>query len=165
MSNVNGAAGQFFPINYRINLDTIPQLSVADVVSGGVGGKVRGKTVIIGATSDNIDDSFSIPGRGLTAGVFFHVLGAETLKRGVPVTLGWMPMLVLALVFVVIAAHVRARRQVLTMAAALILTLVVPIMTEAYQWFVDITPALFLLACVASAQLRCAIFLTSVIAR
>ena len=85
---------------------------------------------------------FVIPGRGLRGGVFIHVLGAETLKRGVPVIArlaadaagrAWLR-----------AAGRSSRRacaaQVATLAVALIVTLGVPMVTESYQWFVDVTP-------------------------
>jgi EAL domain-containing protein (putative c-di-GMP-specific phosphodiesterase class I)/CHASE2 domain-containing sensor protein len=155
MSGRNGAPGTFFPINYRIDLDTVPQFSAADVARNRIGDKVRGKTVIIGATSDNIGDNFAIPGRSRRGGVFVHVLGAETLKRSLPVTLGWMPMLLVALGFVLVATQfARARGQGVTLALALIVTLAVPQVSESVQWFVDVTPALFLLTCVGIALLR-----------
>ena len=155
MAGVSGPPGELFPINYRIDFDSIPQFSAADIVSGQIGDRVRGKTVIIGATSDNIGDTFIIPGRSREGGVFIHVLGAETLKRGAPVPLSWVPMLILALAFTVIAARcVSARRQAICLGSALLVTLGLPLFTESHQWFLDITPALFLLTCVAMAALR-----------
>jgi len=155
LAGVSGPADSLFPINYRIDLDSIPQFSAIEVLRGEVGDKLRGKAVIIGATSDNIGDVFVIPGRGLEGGVFIHVLGAETLKRGVPVTLGWLPMLVLAFGFAVAAAHFAGGRgQASSLVAGSILMLAAPMVSESYQWFVDVTPALFLLTCVGTALLR-----------
>ena len=152
LSGVSGPADSFFPVNYRIDLDSIPQYSAIEVLRGGLGEKLRGKSVIIGATADNIGDMFVVPGRGLKGGVFVHVIAAETLMRGAPVTLDWIPMLIVALGFVVMAARLAdVRGQVLTLAVALIVILGVPAVTESYQWFVDVTPALFLFFCVACA--------------
>ena len=48
-----------------------------------------------------------------SGGVFVHVLGAETLKRGAPVDLGWLPMLLLVAPLVVWRrASPRARQQI-----------------------------------------------------
>ena len=154
LSGINGPADTSFPVNYAIKLESIPQFSAASVFRGGIDDKLRGKIVIVGATSDNIGDTFVIPGRGLRGGVFIHVLGAETLKRGVPVALGWIPMLAVVAGFAAFAAHlVRVRGQLLTLSLALGLTLAVPMVSESRQWFVDITPALFLLSCVGTALL------------
>lgn len=155
MSGVDGRADTLFPVNYRINIDSIPRYSALQLAKGEIGDRLRGKTVIIGATSETIGDIFVIPGRGRRGGVFVHVLGAETLKRGVPLTFGWLPMLLAMIPFVVMAVRVkRVRAQTLTLTAALFAALAVPIVSESRQWFVDITPALFLLACVASALTR-----------
>ncbi|MDQ3074607.1 MAG: EAL domain-containing protein [Pseudomonadota bacterium] len=155
MSGVDRRADTLFPINYRINIDSIPRYSALHLAKGEIGDRLRGKTVIIGATSETIGDIFVIPGRGRRGGVFVQVLGAETLKRGVPLTIGWLPMLIAMIPFAVIAVRAkRVRAQTLTLTAALFTALAVPIISESRQWFVDITPALFLLACIASAVTR-----------
>ncbi|MES2904608.1 MAG: EAL domain-containing protein [Pseudomonadota bacterium] len=149
MAGVEGPRNQLFPINYRINLDTIPSYSVSDLLSGQHGAQLRGKTVIIGAESENIGDVFTVPGRGRRGGVFVHVLGAETLKRGVPVSLGWLPMLVILVPFAVGAALASSvSRQAMLLAIGAIIAISTPLFTEARQWFLDVTPALCLLTCV-----------------
>jgi len=155
LSGVNGPSGELFTINYRIDLDSIPHLSAADVIRGGLRDRVRGKTVIIGATSDNIGDNFNVLGRGRTGGVFIHVLGAETLKRGVPISFGWIPVLLLACGFALVAVQfARARGPALTLGVASFVVLAIPMLTESYQWFIDVIPALFMLTCVGTALLR-----------
>ena len=151
MSGVEGQSGTLFPVNYRIALDSIPQHSASDLLAGRLDQRLRGKTVIIGATSENIGDTFSIPGRGRWGGVFIHAIGAETLKRGTPLALGWWPMVLLMVPFVLWATRMaRVRGQVLVLSAALGIALAAPFVTEARQWFVDITPAIFLLLCVGT---------------
>ncbi|MCY7279444.1 MAG: EAL domain-containing protein, partial [Sphingomonas bacterium] len=150
MAGVVGPTDRLFPINYRIGLDTLPQYSAADLMSRKVGTALRGKTVIVGATSESIGDMFGIPGRGRWGGVFIHALGAETLKRGMPVSLGWLPMMIVLFPLAIWAAYSsRASRQVLLLAVATITALTAPILFESRQWFVDVTPILFLLTCVA----------------
>lgn len=152
MAGLTGKPGELFPVNYRINIDSIPKYSVLQILREKPGNRLRGKTVIIGATSEKIGDIFTVPGRGRKGGVFIHVLGAETLKRGVPVELGWLPMLLAMIPLVVMATRFnRVRAQVLTLSLALVGALGVPIFSESRQWFIDITPAIFLLLCVSSA--------------
>jgi len=153
MAGVKGPAGTSFPINYRIDLDTIPQHSASDIISGRVPARLlNGKTVIVGAASDNIGDLYMIPGRARFGGVFVQVLAAETLKRGRPMAFGWLPMLVLVAPFAAWATRQRrAGHQGLTLSGAALVALLLPIATESYQRFIDITPALFLLIVVGGA--------------
>ena len=152
MAGVEGPTNQLFPINYRINLDTIPSYSAADILAGKVSAELRGKTVIIGALSENIGDMFAIPGRGRWGGVFVHVVGAETLMRGVPLSLGWLPMLIALLPLVIYAAFaMRISRQAILLSIASVIAITTPIFMEARQWFIDVMPSLFLITCVAVA--------------
>jgi EAL domain-containing protein (putative c-di-GMP-specific phosphodiesterase class I)/CHASE2 domain-containing sensor protein len=147
MAEIDGPAGELYPINYRISLDSIPKHSASDVLTGRLSAdRLRGKTIIVGAASDNLGDLYLIPGRSRFGGVFIHALAAETLKRGRPVSLGWLPML-LAMVPLAMWASRQKRvgSQVATLSGGFGLTLLVPMITESYQWFVDVTPAIFLL--------------------
>ena len=153
MAGAKGQSEELFPVNYRIQLDSIPQYSASDVLAGRVApGTLRGKTVIVGAASDNLGDLYLIPGRSRFGGVFIHVIGAETLKRGLPVTLGWLPMLLLVAPFAVWATCQKsAGLQTAALLVASVIALIVPMFSEARQWFIEITPALFLLMSVGSA--------------
>lgn len=151
MAGVDGPSGALFPLNYRVQLDSIPQYSASDLLRGTVKDALKGKTVIIGAASESMGDIFLIPGHTRQGGVFVHVIGAETLKRGQPVSLGWWPMLLLILPFVALTTRMpRARSQIAMLAVTSLVTLAVPMIGEARQWFIDITPALFLILCVGS---------------
>ncbi|MDQ3079209.1 MAG: EAL domain-containing protein [Pseudomonadota bacterium] len=156
MAEVKGEAGTTFPINYRIDLETVPQFSASDVLAGRIpDSEFRGKTVIVGAASDNIGDLYMIPGRARFGGVFVHVLAAETLKRSEPISSGWLPMLFLVFPLAALCMfQKRVRTQVATLLSALAITLLLPLLTETYQWFIDITPTLFLLCCVSGALMR-----------
>ena len=141
-----------FPVNYCIKLDSIPQYSANDILTGRLAScKLRGKTIIIGAASDTIGDSYLIPGKSRFGGVFIHAIAVETLKRGRPVSLGWLPMLFLMIPFAVWAARQqRDGSQIATLSGAFGLTLLVPGVSETYQWFIDVTPAIFFLTVVGA---------------
>ena len=147
-----GVPGKNFRVDYSARLASIPTVSASDVLSGRVRpGQLKGKDVLIGTDSDITGDRYFVPGYGRASGVYIHALGAETLKAGMPVDLGWA----LAYLFGVAAACLGATRKRLShrylafgAPAALLLTL--PIALEARLIFVDVTPGLFVLLTAAS---------------
>ncbi|MFN3620740.1 EAL domain-containing protein [Sphingorhabdus sp.] len=90
---------QNFAIDYTFDPASIPTFSANDVFEGKLDKQLlSGKTVVLGATDPTQNDIHSMPGWGEQPGVFFIVLGAETLKSGIPKVLGWIYFFVLALV-------------------------------------------------------------------
>ncbi|MGN6058269.1 MAG: EAL domain-containing protein [Sphingomicrobium sp.] len=145
MAGVSGKAGTAYPVDYSVRFSSIPAISAADVLGGKVGAKaLRGKEVLIGADTDIIGDRYFVPGYGRAGGVYVHVIGAETLRNGTPVDLGWFLAFVLALGTAALALlRDRFLHRSLILGAAAALVLCVPIVLEAHGIFVDITPALF----------------------
>jgi diguanylate cyclase len=96
-----------YRIDYNFDPDTVPHISAKDVINGTVTqNKIKGKTVIVGITDALQNDVHSMPGWGRRPGVFFIVLGAETLKQGFPRDLGWWILFPLAMA--IAAAHMFA---------------------------------------------------------
>src|SRR3546814_11172285 len=60
-------------------------------------GQLAGKDVIFAPTAASYQDSLFLPGHDMVPGVFLHVVGAETLKRGTPVDIGWASAFALAI--------------------------------------------------------------------
>ncbi len=144
----DGPADRQYMVDYSLDVDSVPRISAADLLTGNVDpARVHGKTIVIGTTAFQLGDQFNVPGRGKRGGVLIHILGAETLKAGPPIDLGWMPGLALALA-VSIACLLRRRTIPLALGAGALLML--PIMLEARLLFVDVTPGLFLIAVIAS---------------
>ncbi|TXH08024.1 MAG: CHASE2 domain-containing protein, partial [Candidatus Moraniibacteriota bacterium] len=86
-----------FRVNYSLNPDSIPIYRAKDIMTKAVDpSKLAGKTVILGVTDKTQNDVHSMPAWGERPGVAFHVLGAETLKRGYPIEAGWIPFFLLA---------------------------------------------------------------------
>jgi EAL domain-containing protein (putative c-di-GMP-specific phosphodiesterase class I)/CHASE2 domain-containing sensor protein len=152
LGRVDGAPGTDFPIDYSTEAKSIPSYSAGDVLSGNVAAReLAGKDVIIGIASDVLGDRYFIPGYGRSYGVFVHALGAETLRQGRPVDLGWVFPMVLA--FAAAALGLIRRRAIERWAifgAAYAALLVVPVFLEASLVFMDVTPALFVLMTVNS---------------
>lgn len=148
IAGVDGAIEKQYRVDYSYDVDSVPRISASDVLNGRVeAAAVRGKTVVFGTTAFQLGDLFTVPGRGKRGGVFVHILGAETLRAGPPVDLGWLPALALAFV-ASIACLVYRRAYPLAIGVATLLLL--PIMLEARLVFVDVTAGLFLIAVISA---------------
>jgi EAL domain-containing protein (putative c-di-GMP-specific phosphodiesterase class I)/CHASE2 domain-containing sensor protein len=139
-----------FTLDYSIDPNTVPRLSAADILDGKFDpGVVAGKNVLIGATSDAVGDQYFLPKWGKMGGAYVHIIAAETLARGRPVQMGWIPALLLALALS-LAAIVRKRgsdRAIILGGSATAL-LLGPALLEANLVFLDTTPALFVVSVV-----------------
>ena len=88
-----------FRIDYRLDPGTIPTIPAKDVMTKLPKSRLLyDKTVVIGVTDMTQNDVHSMPGWGRRPGVIFHVIGAETLKSGIPVEWGWTPAFAIALI-------------------------------------------------------------------
>ena len=153
IANVDGNPDELFPLDYSVDVNTIPSFSAGDVLRGAVGARdLRGKDVIVGIASDVLGDRYFIPGYGQSFGVFVQVIGAETLRKGRPLDVGWVPGFLFG--FVAAAAALFRTRFVDRLAifvAGFGILLVGPIFSETRLIFADVTPGLFVLLMVATA--------------
>ncbi|GFM29672.1 EAL domain-containing protein [Novosphingobium sp. PY1] len=93
--------GVFQP-DYSINYKTIPTASYIDVMRGKLDvSLVSGKDVIIAPGAISYNDIHPLPGQGYAPGGYAHAIAAETLKRGLPVQLGWIPPFLLVGVIII----------------------------------------------------------------
>ena len=150
----SGPTDASFLIDYAINPRLIPYVSAADVIGDRFNHlDVRGKDVVIGATSVELGDVYYFPGSGQKNGVFVQVLAAETLKAGGTVRVGWLlPLLAGALLA---AIHLFARNRWIgrgAMAAAIFGLTVLPLVAENRGIFLDIMPALVLVGASAGSR-------------
>ncbi|MGL5838091.1 MAG: EAL domain-containing protein [Sphingorhabdus sp.] len=91
-----------FRINYTYDPRTVPVISAEKILSRSVShARIHNKTVIIGITDVSQNDVHSMPGWGQRAGVLFQVLGAETLKSGLPLEAGWISFFLVAILVVI----------------------------------------------------------------
>lgn len=126
---------------------TVPTFSYLDVVEGRVGrNELSGKRVIVGEAFYESKDFHAFPLRyGRIPGAYYHVLGAHTLKRGVPQDIKWYPALVMAALAIgMVAAGRRSRslRPLLMVTGSL---LAVPFVLDDFGVNLDIMPALLAL--------------------
>lgn len=101
-------------IEYRvddaIDMSTIPNFRYVDVLKGRVGAReLSGKAVIIGHTFFTSPDLYRHQIYGKVPGSYFHIVGAHTLRRDVPVDLQWAPAVLIAAAAIMAQALVGAR--------------------------------------------------------
>jgi EAL domain-containing protein (putative c-di-GMP-specific phosphodiesterase class I)/CHASE2 domain-containing sensor protein len=147
VAQVESRSEGLFPVDYSTEINSIPSYSAGDVLSGKVPAKsLAGKDVLLGVASDVLGDRYYIPGYGRAYGVYVHALGAETLKSGRPIELGWVPAFLLAMTASVVALQRRGiLDRFLIFGTAIAVLTIMPGFLEARLIFADITPGLFVL--------------------
>jgi EAL domain-containing protein (putative c-di-GMP-specific phosphodiesterase class I)/CHASE2 domain-containing sensor protein len=142
-----------FRPDYSIDPKSIPSLSAASVLGGNYDRElVRGKDVVIGTDSEELGDQFFVPGAWRMGGVYVHIIGAETLKSGRPVDVGWVPLFLASLIVGVFALSRRSARQQTAILGLSIPVLVVgPVVPEIYHVNMDMMPGLFVVLVIAIA--------------
>jgi len=153
LSGRAGSPSATFTPDYSLDPKSIPSVSATSILDGTFDRRtISGKDVVIGTASEEIGDQFFVPGTGRMAGAYVHVIGAETLKDGRPVNLGWIPLFVIALAAGAFALWRRdGRQQVLILGTTAIAVLFGPTLPEMYDISLDVTPGLFVIIVIASA--------------
>ncbi len=152
LAGKHGPAGKEFMLDYSTDPQTIPRISATNILKGEFRpAQIAGKDVVIGMTSDAVSDQYFIPGWGRMGGSFVQIIGAETLKAGVPLGLGWLPGFILAIALAAWAAFSTSPvRQFAILAAAASALVLGPAVLEANLIFLDSTTGLFAVIIVAS---------------
>lgn len=110
IAGVEAPRGKQFDVDPSIDLNTIPHIGLLDLLSGHVDRKdIDGKDVIIGTTSQQVQDFFIVPPYNRIAAVFLQAAGAETLRSGTPRNFGSLPALCL-IALIIYAVSGRFRR-------------------------------------------------------
>ena len=151
IADVDGPTDGFFPVDYSIQVPSVPTYAAGDLLSGRIPRTaIAGKDVVIGLASDVLNDVYFIPGYGRGYGVYVQTLGAETLKRSRPVDPGWVPGFAIAVAIgALVAFRKRTRERGLILSASIAATLIAPGFLEARLIFADVTPGLFVLLTMA----------------
>ena len=151
LANVRSDSESAFRINYAFRPNSIPVISAADLLNGRAdSSRLAGKTVVVGPTSVRLGDQYRLPGWGNTGGVYIHIIGAETLKAGKPIDLGWLPGFLLAAAGVLAAFKLGGRRGAMVLAAIGLALLTLPVALERAQIFADVTAGMLVTLWVSS---------------
>jgi EAL domain-containing protein (putative c-di-GMP-specific phosphodiesterase class I)/CHASE2 domain-containing sensor protein len=148
-----GKPDQWFRPDYSIDILSTPTVSAAAILSGNFNADaIRGKDVIVGATSRTLGDNVLVPGVGQMGGVYAHVIGALTLRSGIPIDLGWIPVFAASLVVAAFALLRKVPRfQFRTIGAFFVLFLLGPAVLESRLIYLDVVPGLLVLSLTAAA--------------
>jgi EAL domain-containing protein (putative c-di-GMP-specific phosphodiesterase class I) len=144
LADHQGAQG-WFHIDFAHDPGTVPTYSYAEVLQGRVEREAfEGKSAVLAATYFGSSDFRALPFGGRIPGVYFHALGAETLKDGMPLGLGWMPaMLLIAGVLFAQASRKRPSGTLTLWTLALLALL--PIVFDLASIIIEVFPALIAL--------------------
>jgi diguanylate cyclase len=145
LANYSGPERLFRP-DYAFNPSTVPTFSYIDVISGKVAPEMlAGKNVIIGKAYYESSDYYRLPLRdGKVPGAYFHIMGAHTLQRGVPVDLMWFPGLLIAAAAIaaLVLDRSKSTRAVVWTGAGL---LALPLLTDEIGINIDVMSAILTL--------------------
>ncbi len=152
LANVRNPRVGTYALDLSYNTDTIRTYSAIDVISGQVGAReLAGKDVIFAATATAYQDTHYLPGHDKIPGAFIHLIGGETLKRGHPIDIGWIPALALTAAALIGALAFRRTRHFNWIAAATGLGLiVVKVALMPMLVTVSIGSSLFLIATIST---------------
>lgn len=145
LAGYTGAPAWYYP-DYAFQPSKIPVVSYGDVISGNIApGTLAGKRVLVGWTQFENKDVFHFPGEGSIPGAYFHIIGAHTLKRGLPIDLSFFPSLLLLVGTLVwhIRSGARSNRSIWVASGALV---IMPFVLDGVGVNVDVLSALLALA-------------------
>ena len=109
LADYRGGVLRYRP-DYAFNPETVPTYRYVDILRGRFAAEeLRGKSVVIGKTFIESPDVFLLPFYGKIPGSYFHIMGAHTLKRSVPLDLMWLPALLVVGIAIVTQALNRSR--------------------------------------------------------
>jgi len=145
LAGYNGAPNWYRP-DFAFDAKTVPTVRYADILNGKVSpDALRGKTAVLAPTHLSSQDFHHLPLGGRIHGAYFHILGAETLRVGMPLDLSWHPALIIAAALLLIQAYRKRPHPRITIGSLLLLA-IGPVGLELASINVDVFPALIVIA-------------------
>jgi EAL domain-containing protein (putative c-di-GMP-specific phosphodiesterase class I)/CHASE2 domain-containing sensor protein len=154
VTGISGEPDDEYYIDYAVRLRALPTISATDILHGRWDpARIAGKDVLIGETSSNSQRHGAL-GFGQVPNVFIHAVAIETLRKGRPIFIGWLPPATVALLFAAIFLLVPNRRVARSaLAGGTLLILFGPILLERNHINAVIMPAMMLLGVVTVGHL------------
>ncbi len=141
----------YYRPDWSIQARSIPTYSLVDIVRSRIpDNRIANRDVVIGPTATAFNDIHYIASQGWLPGVYFHLIGAETLRRGHPAYWGWIPAYLIGLGLAVLHLYTRRLSIVwLTGVAAVLLLGILPIYLDEKLITADVVPGGLLFAIIA----------------
>ncbi|AUW59867.1 hypothetical protein C1T17_19060 [Sphingobium sp. SCG-1] len=147
IANVEHSQDGTFPVDYSFQISSIPYHSIADFVGHkGALPNIKGKTIIVGNSSNVVGSVMPVLSQGQSAEMFVTAIGAETLMHGGTRSAGWIPTWLLA--FAVAAFCLLGkwpRFAVVVSASGVFLIIVAAFILQSIGVFVEVAPSLILI--------------------
>ena len=146
IAGVKALPAQLFRPDWSIQVQSVPTISYIDVITGRTFPfDVAGKDIVVGNTTLVSQDWLPVAGQNWFPGVFVHVIGAQTLREGSPVNLGWWPALLAASMFAALFLRARTRRRAAAVALVTVAVgIAVPFILDVFLITADFLPAYLL---------------------
>lgn len=141
----------FYRPDWSIQMRTVPTVSMMDVLQDRVtSAAIAGRDIVIGPTSTIANDIHGVVNQGFEPGLYFHVVGSQTLGEGMPYYPGHAPAFAFATLVSLILLYSR-RKQVRAAVLATGITGLVflPFALDAMRITVNVVPSMLMLGIVA----------------
>lgn len=151
IANAEVESADYYRPDWAIQARSIPTYSLIDLVGNRVPPNgIAGRDAIIAPTAAPFNDFHHIASQGWLPGVYFQIIGAETLKRGSPAYWGWVPAYLVAMALAAIHLYTRRMRIVwATAAAAALLLGLLPVLLDEFLITADVVPGGLLFSIIA----------------
>ena len=151
LSNTRGPAGVRYRPDWSIQVKTVPTISFLDLVNGRVSSaQIAGKDILVGVTTQQSADFLQVAGQNWFPGVYVHAVGAQTLREGHPISIGWIPAMLVAVAFSGWLLRERSRkRAVIILVTAGMVGLATPFVLDYFFITADFIAAYMMFGIVA----------------
>jgi diguanylate cyclase len=151
IAGITGSSGEKFRPDWSIQIKTVPTISFMDVISGKAKtNDFSGKTAIVAVSTEQAPDFLHVAGQEWFPGVYVHAVGAQTLREGHPVQIGWLPAFLLAAALSGLLLKSKSRlRQTAIILAGLMIALAAPFVLDAYFITASFLPGFLMFGIVA----------------
>lgn len=146
LAGQDGGVGELVPIDYAINIRSIPVISASALNQAKNLPRLQGKTIVIGS----VESRMNARDRGRVASAYAHILGAETLLAGRPVQVGWLLPFVVGLVAAALIWFGGRRKAIAATVLATTAFITFPMALETRLIFVDPVPGMLLVFAVVA---------------
>jgi EAL domain-containing protein (putative c-di-GMP-specific phosphodiesterase class I)/CHASE2 domain-containing sensor protein len=146
IAGLSDVPGTSFRPDWSIRVRSIPTLSYVDVIKGRATQiDLAGKDIVVGNTNIISHDWLQVAGQDWFPAVYVHAIGAQTLREGRPISLGWLPAFFAAILFTALLFKAQSRRRATVITLTTVgLGIAVPFVLDAFLINADYIPAYLL---------------------
>ena len=142
LAGVHGEEDEWFRPDYAIEYKSIPTLSYLDVLENRFDrSRIAGRTIVVGRTTMILNEYHPLPLGEYVPNLYFHVLGGETLLKGKPIDLGWLPAFLVVAAMVVTGVGRGRSFKPLRLIGNGVVLIALPTIFDRYGIELDVLPA------------------------